>query len=325
MKILVSGGAGYIGSHVVLLLTQSGHEVTVIDNLSTGRRESVIDAKLIVGEVGDSKFLDSVMSQDHFEAVIHFAGSIVVPESVSDPTKYYSNNTSNSLNLVQACLRNKISKFLFSSTAAVYGLPKGGECLETTPVAPLNPYGKSKLMTEWMLEDTAAAHENFNYVALRYFNVAGANVAGRVGQCSPLSTHLIKVACETALGKRKSMSIFGNDYDTPDGTCIRDYIHVDDLAQAHLDAINYLAKDGASSIFNCGYGQGFSVNDVIATVKKVSGVDFKVEQGPRREGDAPNLIAVSKKIRDGLGWKPKHNDLELIVKTALDWERNLSN
>ncbi|MBH49005.1 MAG: UDP-glucose 4-epimerase GalE [Halobacteriovorax sp.] len=323
MKILITGGAGYIGSHIVLLLGEQGHDVTVVDNLSTGRRESVIGAKLIIGDVADSDFLDSVMKNQNFEAVVHFAGSIVVPESVTNPTKYYDNNTSNSLNLIQACLRNKIPKFLFSSTAAVYGLPTGGECLETTPAGPINPYGKSKLMTEWMLEDTAAAHADFSFVALRYFNVAGGNVAGRVGQCSPLSTHLIKVACETSLGKRKSMSVFGTDYNTPDGTCVRDYIHVDDLAQAHLDALKYLLKNGKSDIFNCGYGKGFSVKEVIETVKRVSGVDFKVEMGPRRDGDAPNLIAVSEKIRTTLGWKPKYNDLELIVKTALDWERNL--
>lgn len=323
MKILVTGGAGYIGSHIVLLLGKLGHEVTVIDNLSTGRRESVIGAELIVGDISDSALLDKVMSEKDFDACVHFAGSIIVPESVTNPTKYYENNTANSLNLIQACLRNKISKFLFSSTAAVYGLPVGGECVESTPVTPINPYGKSKLMTEWMLEDTASAHDHFNYVALRYFNVAGANVEGKVGQCSPFSTHLIKIACETALGKRKSISVFGNDYQTPDGTCIRDYIHTDDLAQAHIDAIKYLVDGGKSDIFNCGYGHGFSVKEVLETVKKVSGVDFEVTQGPRRDGDAPNLIAVSSKIRKTLGWKPKHDDLSLIVKTALEWERNL--
>lgn len=323
MKILVTGGAGYIGSHIVLLLGKLGHEVTVIDNLSTGRRESVIGAELIVGDISDSALLDKVMSEKDFDACVHFAGSIIVPESVTNPTKYYENNTANSLNLIQACLRNKISKFLFSSTAAVYGLPVGGECVESTPVTPINPYGKSKLMTEWMLEDTASAHDHFNYVALRYFNVAGANVEGKVGQCSPFSTHLIKIACETALGKRKSISVFGNDYQTPDGTCIRDYIHTDDLALAHIDAIKYLVDGGKSDIFNCGYGHGFSVKEVLETVKKVSGVDFEVTQGPRRDGDAPNLIAVSSKIRKTLGWKPKHDDLSLIVKTALEWERNL--
>lgn len=323
MNILVTGGAGYIGSHIVLLLGKLGHDVTVIDNLSTGRRESVIGAELIVGEVADSAFLDKVMNSKKFDACVHFAGSIIVPESVTNPTKYYHNNTVNSHNLIQACIRNKISKFLFSSTAAVYGLPKGGECLESTPVMPINPYGKSKLMTEWMLEDTTAAHKDFNYVALRYFNVAGGNVEGLVGQCSPFSTHLIKIACETALGKRKSMSVFGDDYNTPDGTCIRDYIHTDDLAQAHIDSIEYLVGGGKSDIFNCGYGHGYSVNEVLETVKKVSGVDFEVSKGPRREGDAPSLIAVSDKIRKTLGWKPKYDDLSLIVRTALDWERNL--
>lgn len=323
MKILVTGGAGYIGSHVVLKLNKLDYDVTVLDDLSTGRRESVIGAKLVIGNVGDDAFLDKFLDENKFDAVMHFAGSIIVPESVTDPVKYYTNNTQNSLKLIDACIRHKIRNFIFSSTAAVYGIPASGECVESTPVSPINPYGRSKLMTEWMLEDAAKAHADFNYIALRYFNVAGANVDGLVGQCSKLSTHLIKIACETALGKREKMCVHGDDYATPDGTCVRDYIHVDDLALAHIDALNYIVLNQKSDIFNCGYGHGFSVKDVLAMVKKVSGVDFKVEQGPRRDGDAPSLIAVSNKIRETLEWKPKHDDLELIVKTALEWERNL--
>jgi len=323
MKVLVTGGAGYIGSHVVLMLGKLGHEVIVLDNLSTGRKESVIGAKLVIGDISDEPFVDKLMQDEKFEAVIHFAGSIIVPESVKDPGKYYSNNTANSLGLIKLCQKNKIKNFLFSSTAAVYGIPAGGECLESTPVSPINPYGRSKLMTEWMLEDAAFSDNDFNYIALRYFNVAGANVDGKVGQCSPNSTHLIKIACETALGKRASMQIFGTDYNTPDGTCIRDYIHIDDLAQAHIDAISYLVKGGKSGIFNCGYGHGYSVKEVLEATQKVSGKNFKVEMGPRRDGDAPDLIAVSKKIRDTFGWKPKYDNLELIIKTALDWESRL--
>lgn len=322
MKVLVTGGAGYIGSHVVLMLGKLGHDVVVLDNLSTGRKESVIGARLVIGDVSDEPFVDNLMQEGSFEAVIHFAGSIIVPESVKDPVKYYSNNTSNSLSLIKLCQKNKIKNFLFSSTAAVYGL-ETGECLESTPVSPINPYGRSKLMTEWMLEDAAFSDSDFNYVALRYFNVAGANVDGKVGQCSPNSTHLIKVACETALGKRKSMQIYGTDYNTPDGTCIRDYIHIDDLAQAHIDAIDYLVRGGKSGAFNCGYGHGYSVKEVLEMTQKVSGKKFPIEFGSRREGDAPNLIAVSKKIRDTFGWKPKYDNLELIIKTALDWESRL--
>lgn len=323
MKILVTGGAGYIGSHVVLKLVDQGFDVVVLDNLSTGRKESVIGAKLIVGDIGDKNLVDDLMKKENFNALIHFAGSIIVPESVKEPLKYYDNNTINSHKMIEACTRNGVKNFLFSSTAAVYGIPNGGECIESTPVSPINPYGRSKLMTEWMLEDTAAANDNFDYVALRYFNVAGANVDGKVGQCSPFSTHLIKIACETVLGKRKAMQLYGTDYKTPDGTCVRDYIHVDDLAQAHVDALKYLVAGGKSDIFNCGYGHGYSVKEVLEMTKKVSGVDFKVETGPRRDGDAPSLVAVSDKIRKTLGWKPQHDNLELIVKTALDWERKL--
>lgn len=323
MTTLITGGAGYIGSHVVTLLGELGRDIVVYDNLSTGRRESVHYGKFVQGDLADREHLERVLVEEKISSVIHFAGSIIVPESVEKPHLYYENNTVNSLHLIESCVKHKVDKFIFSSTAAVYGMPEVGECSELTPPAPINPYGRSKLMTEWTLEDTAHAHD-FRFVALRYFNVAGAHVGGKVGQCSPNSTHLIKIACETALGKRSSMSVFGEDYNTPDGSCYRDYIHVDDLAQAHLDALIYLEKGGASEIMNCGYGRGFSVKEVLEVVKRVSGVDFKVERGPRRAGDSPILISKAEKIAKVLGWKPRYNDLDLIVKTALDWERKLS-
>lgn len=323
-KILVTGGAGYIGSHVVLLLSQQGYQIVVLDNLSTGFEKSIHGAELVVGDIGDQDLLDRLMGQHQFEAVMHFAGSIIVPESVKEPQKYYLNNTLRSHTLVNACLKHGIKNFIFSSTAAVYGLPESGECNEATLVNPISPYGRSKLMTEWMLEDASNAYADFRYVALRYFNVAGANVDGKVGQCSPFSTHLIKIACETALGKRNGMNVFGNDYETPDGTCVRDFIHTDDLADAHLKSLEYLLKGGHSEVFNCGYGHGYSVNEVIAMVKKISGVDFKVTMVGRRDGDPASVVAISDKIRKTLGWSPRYNDLELIVRTALDWERKLS-
>ena len=325
MKILVTGGAGYIGSHVNRMLANAGHETVVLDNLSTGKREMVLAGKLVVGDLTDQSFVCNLFEREKFEAVLHFAGSIIVPESVKEPVKYYKNNTQNALDLIQTCQKYNVKKFIFSSTAAVYGIPQDtrGICTETSPLGPINPYGRSKLMTEWMLEDMAIANPHFNYVALRYFNVAGAAVDGKLGQCSPFSTHLIKITCETALGKRKTMTVFGDDYDTPDGTCIRDYIHVEDLAQAHLDALNYLNRGGTSTVVNCGYGHGTSVKEIIAIVRKVSGTDFKVSPGPRRDGDSPNLIAQSQKIKNLFAWVPRHDNLELIVKTALEWERKL--
>lgn len=321
-KVLVTGGAGYIGSHVVNLLGKTGDDIVVIDNLSTGRKASILYGKHVHADIAQLDIVDRVMKEEKIEAVIHFAGSIVVPESVSEPIKYYNNNTVNSLNLIDLCVKNKIKNFIFSSTAAVYGMGDGGKCFEETQLNPINPYGRSKLMTEWTLEDVSHARD-FNYVALRYFNVAGANVEGLVGQCTPNATHLIKIASECASGKRERMSIFGTDYNTPDGTCIRDYIHVDDLAQAHLDALTYLMNGGKSQVLNCGYGHGYSVKEVIATVKKVTGKDFPVDLADRRPGDAIELISVAEKIRKVLGWKPKYDDLELIVKTAYEWEKKL--
>jgi UDP-glucose 4-epimerase len=322
MTILVTGGAGYIGSHVVKLLGQQGRDLVVFDNLSTGTKEAVTFGKLIVGDLNDRELVERVLKEESIQSVLHFAGSIIVPESVERPVDYYQNNTVNSLYLAQACLKAGIDKFIFSSTAAVYGIPEDGEASEETLTNPISPYGRSKLMTEWTLEDISRAH-NFRSVVLRYFNVAGANVDGLVGQRSPNATHLLKLACLAALGIRDSIDIFGEDYDTEDGTCIRDYIHVDDLAQAHLDALTYLENGGPSQLLNCGYGRGISVKEMLEVVKEVSGVDFKVNRAARRPGDAPVVIAQAEKIQKVLGWKPKHNDLSLIVKTALDWEKRM--
>lgn len=322
MKILITGGAGYIGSHVLNLLGQAGHDIVVVDNLSTGRKEALLYGKHVKENLENLSAMEDLFSKENFGACFHFAGSIVVPESVTDPIKYYQNNTQNSLNMINLCVKYNCNKIIFSSTAAVYGDPDGGICKDDTHVNPINPYGTSKLMTEWMLRDASAATD-MNYVALRYFNVAGANVDQKVGQCSPNSTHLIKIASECASGKRDKMSIFGTDYETKDGTCVRDYIHVDDLAQAHVDALSYLEKGGKSEVMNCGYGHGFTVKEVVAAVKKVTGVDFTVEETGRRDGDAATLISVADKIRSTLGWAPKYDDLELIVKTAYEWEKNL--
>ena len=322
-KILITGGAGYIGSHVLKMLGEQGHDITVIDDLSTGREASILYGKFLKFDLGDKEKLEEVIKNGNFDICYHFAGSIIVPESVSDPIKYYENNTVKTFNLLKLCKTYKINKFIFSSTAAVYGDTEGGLCSETTPIKPLNPYGKTKYMTEWMLEDFANAYPAFKYVIFRYFNVAGANIDGKIGQCSPNATHLIKIASEAAVGKRPGMEIYGEDYDTEDGTCIRDYIHIDDLAQAHVDAMSYLETENKSQVFNCGYGKGFSVKEVIATVKKVSGKDFNVKVSGRRPGDSAKLMSKVEKIKNVLKWKPKYNDIELIVKTALDWEAKL--
>ena len=323
MSILVTGGAGYIGSHMVLELVDAGEKVVVLDNLSTGFRWAVSPkATLVVGDVADEDLVAMVVRKHNVDAIIHFAGSIVVPESVADPLGYYLNNTAKSRTLMATAVATGVKHFIFSSTAAVYGNPKENPVSELVLPEPMSPYGSSKLMTEIMLADTARAHD-FRYVALRYFNVAGADPQGRSGQSTPRATHLIKVACETALGKRQSMDVFGTDYPTPDGTCIRDYIHVKDLARAHVSALNHLRKGGASNIYNCGYSKGFSVHEVIAAVKRASGVDFDVKLSPRRPGDPAAIVAASAKIRTELGWKPEHDDLARIVAQALAWEKNL--
>ncbi|MFA5898391.1 MAG: UDP-glucose 4-epimerase GalE [Hyphomicrobium sp.] len=323
MTILVTGGAGYIGSHMVLELLDGGESVVVLDNLSTGFRWAVPpNATLVVGDVGDQELVRSIVRKHAVKAIIHFAGSIVVPESVVDPLGYYHNNTVKSRALMEVAVEMGIENFIFSSTAAVYGMPKEIPVREDAALAPMSPYGSSKLMTEIMLADTARAH-NFRYVALRYFNVAGADPKGRTGQSTPQATHLIKVACETALGKRPYMEVFGTDYPTPDGTCIRDYIHVTDLARAHLAALRHLRAGGESDVFNCGYSKGFSVLQVIDAVKRTSGADFEVRLSERRPGDPAAIVAASDKIRMRLGWRPEFDNLETITVQALAWETHL--
>ncbi len=323
MAVLVTGGAGYIGSHMVLELTDAGEQVVVLDNLSTGFRWAVApQAELVVGDIGDQGLVRSIIDRHGVTSIIHFAGSIVVPESVADPLGYYLNNTVKSRALIEVAVKAGVGQFIFSSTAAVYGNPRENPVPETAAPAPMSPYGSSKLMTEIMLADAARAHP-LRYVALRYFNVAGADPQGRTGQSTPRATHLIKVACETALGQRPHMDVFGTDYDTVDGTCVRDYIHVKDLARAHMSALAHLNAGGDSDIFNCGYSRGYSVRQVIDAVKRVSGVDFTVRLAPRRPGDPAAIVAASDKIRSTLGWMPEHDDLDMIVRHALDWERQL--
>lgn len=319
MRLLITGGAGYIGSHVVKALATKGHDLTIYDNLSTGFKAAITAGELIEGDLSDVAKLDKLFEQKKFDAVLHFAGSIVVPESVSQPLKYYKNNTVNSHLLLTLCEKHKVNKFIFSSTAAVYGLTTE-ECREDMAPAPINPYGESKLMTEYMLRDYSAA-SNFRYVALRYFNVSGADPEGRIGQSSPKATHLLKVACETATGKRDHIDVFGTDYPTPDGTCVRDYIHVSDLAEAHVKALEYLEKGGESQVLNCGYGHGFSVKEVLDKVKEVTGVNIKINYADRRPGDAASLTAKVDRIHSIIGWKPKYDDLGLIIKSAYEWEK----
>jgi len=321
-SILVTGGAGYIGSHTVLQLRARGERVVVLDDLSTGFRQAVLDTPLIVGKVGDREQVLEVLRSHQVDTVLHFAAHTIVPESVSEPLKYYGNNTCSTRNLLQCCLESGVRNFVFSSTAAVYGIPAGSFAAEDTPTAPINPYGTSKLMSEWMLRDLAAA-SSLRYVALRYFNVAGSDTTGRIGQATRKATLLVKVACEAVVGKRPHVSIFGTDYPTSDGTGIRDYIHVEDLATAHLDALTYLRGGGASTVLNVGYGHGYSVREVLAGVERVSGQPLKIREEPRRPGDPPALVARADRVRSELGWKPRLDDLDAIVRSALEWERRL--
>ncbi|MGB6542796.1 MAG: UDP-glucose 4-epimerase GalE [Xanthobacteraceae bacterium] len=323
MTVLVTGGAGYVGSHMVLELLDAGERVVVLDNLSAGFPWAVAEGvPLIVGDTGDQALVARLIREHGVEAIIHFAASVVVPDSVRDPLDYYRNNTVNSRALIDCALKNGIRQFIFSSTAAVYGDPVKIPAKEDSPTQPTSPYGWSKLMTEIMLRDAAHAHD-LSYLVLRYFNVAGGDPRRRTGQSSKAATHLIKVAVEAAVGLRPKLQIFGTDYPTPDGTCIRDYIHVSDLARAHSDALRHLRSGGPSLTLNCGYGHGFSVLEVIETVKRVAGADFKVETAPRRPGDPARIVADSELARATLGWQPRFDDLATIVEHALAWEREL--
>ena len=326
MKILITGGAGYIGSHTLRQFLKTSHELCVLDNLSKGSQTSLEDLSRIRNfeffkqDLSDFKGLKELFKTQKFDAVVHFAASIEVFESMQNPLKYYINNTANTANLIQTCLENGVFKFIFSSTAATYGEPKTPVVSETSPLMPINPYGKSKLMSEELLRDASVAFPEFKHCILRYFNVAGACMDFKLGQRYPKATLLIKVAAEVAAGKREKLFIFGEDYETKDGTCIRDFIHVDDISSAHLAALEYL-KDNASNVFNVGYGHGFSVKEVIETMKKVSGVDFKVEIAARRAGDPSVLISDASKIRSLTSWQPQFDDLELICKSAFEWEK----
>ncbi|MAN61597.1 MAG: UDP-glucose 4-epimerase GalE [Parvibaculum sp.] len=323
MSVLVTGGAGYIGSHMVLALADAGEAVTVLDNLSTGLRTAVDSrAELVEGDIGDAELVRGIFQRKNITDVVHFAGSIVVPESVTDPLKYYSNNTAKTRNLIECCVKEAVPRFVFSSTAAVYGSPEQVPVTEDVQLAPMSPYGRSKLMSEWMLQDVAAAHE-LTYVVLRYFNVAGADPAGRSGQSTKDATHLIKVAVQTALGTRDHMKIFGDDYATPDGTGVRDYIHVSDLISAHEAAVTYLRSGGESLIANCGYGHGSSVKQVIEAVERVAGKKIDARLDARRAGDPAEIVADAALARKTLGWKPEHDDLDEIVRHAFHWERKL--
>jgi len=325
MSVLVTGGAGYIGGHMTLGLLDAGEKTIVLDDLSTGFDWAVNEpARIVVGDMGDADLVARLIDEHEIDAVAHFAAKIVVPDSVVDPLGYYLNNTAKARTLIETAIRGGVKNFIFSSTAAVYGETSSEPVSEDTPLAPISPYGRSKLMVEWMLEDAARAYD-FRYVALRYFNVAGADPSGRLGQSTPKATHLIKRGVQTALGMYPSMEIFGQDYPTRDGTCIRDYIQVSDLIDAHMAALRYLRGGGESVVCNCGYGHGETVREVVDVVKQVSGVDFKVILSPRRAGDPAAIVARADRARSVLGWRPTRDNLEDIVRQALDWERRLHN
>ncbi|MBI5641407.1 MAG: UDP-glucose 4-epimerase GalE [Nitrospirae bacterium] len=323
MKILVTGGAGYIGSHMVKRLGERGHEIVVYDNLSSGYRDAVLYGSLVIGDLSDYGKLCRLFGKEGFDAVIHFAASISVEESVRKPLMYYRNNAANIFHLLEACLRYRVNNFIFSSTAAVYGNPSETPLTEKVSIQPVNPYGFSKMMAEQALQDTSRSSE-LRYVSLRYFNAAGADPEGELGERHDPETHLIPLAIRAALGSREGVTMFGTDYDTPDGTCIRDYIHVRDLIDAHLLALDYLMSGGSSRVFNCGYGRGYSVREIVEAVRRVTGAEFKVIETGRREGDPPYLIADSSRIRAELGWVPACDDIDYIIKTAWEWEKKLS-
>lgn len=321
-KILVTGGAGYIGSHVVRQLGEAGEDVIVLDNLSTGFRSAVVHGELVIGDTGDKALVTKLLRDHGIDTILHFAAHTIVPESVENPLKYYGNNTCCSRNLLECAAAEGVRNVIFSSTAAVYGIPDGGIAKEDSATQPINPYGTSKLMTEMMLRDLSAATD-LRHVVLRYFNVAGSDPECRIGQSTKRATLLTKVACEAAVGKRDKVFIFGTDYPTPDGTGLRDYIHVEDLARAHIDALTYLRQGGESTTLNCGYGHGYSVREVLAAVAAANGAPLNIEEGPRRAGDPDTLIAEATRIREVLGWEPQHDDLDFIVRTSLAWERHL--
>ena len=321
-SILVTGGAGYIGSHVVRQLGETHEKVVVLDNLGRGFRQAVTTGELVVGDVGDQALVSRLMAEHRVDTVMHFAAHTIVPESVAEPLKYYGNNTCSTRALLQACLDNKVKNFVFSSTAAVYGMPEKGYADEESPTRPINAYGTSKLMSEWMLRDVAAVN-SLRYVALRYFNVAGSHPGGKIGQATPGATLLTKVACEAMVGKRPHVSVFGSDYPTPDGTGMRDYLHVEDLAAAHLNALDYLRNDGKSVTLNVGYGHGYSVREVLRMVETVGGKPLVIREEPRRAGDPAYLVARADRIRAELGWRPQYDDLNAIVSHSLAWERKL--
>jgi UDP-glucose 4-epimerase len=321
-SILVTGGAGYIGSHTVRQLGEAGERIVTLDNLSKGFRENVLYGDFVEGDTADKALVERVLREHDVDTVIHFAAHTIVPESVEDPLKYYRNNTCATRNLLECCVEAGVRHFVFSSTAAVYGIPEAEQCWEDTPTQPINPYGMSKLMSEQMLRDLGAASD-LRFVILRYFNVAGSDPEGRIGQSTPGATLLIKVAAEHAVGKRDALFIFGTDYPTPDGTGVRDYIHVEDLADAHLKALDYLRNAGESQILNCGYGHGYSVREVLDTVQRVHGAPLNIIEQARRAGDPPALIAGARKVREVLGWTPRYDDLEAIARSSLDWEKKL--